>query len=62
MKRRNRFIIGLTAAVITFGSLQYFVGDEFRRNFYHHHHGHYDHGCGDNWGEEKPKETPENPG
>lgn len=40
MERRNRFLIGLTAALITFGSLMAFVGP---KHFHHpgrfHHEG-----------------------
>lgn len=42
MKRRNRFLIGMAAAAITFGSLFAFVGPDHWA--YRHHHA-YGHGC-----------------
>ncbi len=58
MKRRNRFLVGLAAAAITYGSLFAFVGPEYWQNRYHHyhgyHHGHH-HGC---YSDEAPQSTP----
>ena len=44
MRRRNRFLIGLAAAAITFSSLFVFVGPGYWQSRYDRPYGHH-HGC-----------------